>query len=76
MTALSKGLGRMDMVVDRLQFRNHVALCCKLNCNPDDQNEFCEVSVCLSVCPTLYRYRLAFLGRMVGDSHVIVKETV
>ena len=55
-TALSKGLGRMDMVVDKLQFRNHVDLCCKPNCNPDDQNELREVSVRLSVCPTLYRY--------------------
>ena len=66
-TALSKRLGKMDMVVKKLQFRNLVDLWCKPNCNPDDQNELREVSVCLSLCPTLYRYRLAFLGRVVGD---------
>ena len=59
-TALSKRLGKIDMVVDKLQFRNHVDLWCKPNCNPDDQNELREVCVCLSVCPTLYRYRLSF----------------
>ena len=66
-TALSKRLGKMDMVVDKFQFRNLVDLWCKPNCNPHDQNELREVSVCLSVCPSLYRYRLAFSGRVVGD---------
>ena len=68
-TVLSKRLGKMDMVVDncKLQFRNLVDLWCKPNCNPDDQNELREVSVCLSVCPSPYRYRLAFSGRVVGD---------
>ena len=66
-TALSTRLGKMDMVVEKLQFRNLVDLWCKPNCNPDDQNKLREVSVCLSVCPSLYRYRLAFLGRVVGD---------
>ena len=66
-TAVSKRLmGKMAMVVEKLQFRNHVDLWCKGNCNPHDQNELREVSVCLSVCPSLYRYGLAFLGRVVG----------
>ena len=65
-TAVSKRLGKMDMVVDKLQVRNHVDLWCKGNCSPHDQNELHEVSVCLSVCPSLYRYGLAFLGRVVG----------
>ena len=65
--ALSKRLGKMDMVVDKLQFRNLADQRCKPNCNPNDENELRDVRVCLSVCPTLYRYRLAFLGRVVGD---------
>ena len=65
-TAVSKRLAKMDMVVDKLQFSNHVDLWCKGNYNPHDQNELREVSVCLSVCPSLYRYGLAFLGRVVG----------
>ena len=65
-TAVSKRLGKMDMVVDKLQFKIHVDLWCKPNCNPDDQNELREVSVCLSVCPSVYRYGLALLGRVVG----------
>ena len=65
-TAVSKRLGKMDMVVDKLQFRNHVDLWCKGNFNPHDQNELREVSVCLSVRPSLYRYGLAFSGRAVG----------
>ena len=65
---MSKRLGKMDMVVDKFQFRNLVDLWCKPNyCNPHDQNELHEVSVCLSVCPSLYRYRLAFSERVVGD---------
>ena len=48
-TALSKSLGKMDIVVDKLQFWNLVNLWCKPNCNPNDQNELCEVSVCLSI---------------------------
>ena len=65
-TAVSKRLGNIDMVVVKLQFRNHVDLWCKGNCNPHGQNELREVSVCLSVCPPVYRYGLAFLGRVVG----------
>ncbi|XP_044170028.1 uncharacterized protein LOC122954064 isoform X3 [Acropora millepora] len=41
-TAVSKRLGKMDMVVDKLQSRNHVDLWCKGNCNPHDQNELRE----------------------------------
>ncbi|XP_015751975.1 PREDICTED: uncharacterized protein LOC107331827 isoform X1 [Acropora digitifera] len=39
MTAMSKMLGKMDMVVDKLQCRNHVDRWCKANCNPHDRNE-------------------------------------
>ena len=65
-TAVSSTLGKMDMVVDKLQFRNHVDLWCKGNCNRHDQDELREVSVCPSVCPPVYRYGLAFLRRVVG----------
>lgn len=53
-TAVSKRLGNMDMVVVKLQFRNHVDLWWKPNCNPHDQNELREVSVCLNLCVHLY----------------------
>ncbi|XP_044170026.1 uncharacterized protein LOC122954064 isoform X1 [Acropora millepora] len=42
-TAVSKRLDNMDMVVVKLQFRNHVDLWCKPNCNPHNQNEFREL---------------------------------
>ena len=61
-----KRLGKMDMLVDKLQFTNHVDRQCKPNCNPHDRNELHGVSVCLSVCPSVYRYRLAFCGGVVG----------
>ena len=51
-TAVSKRLCKMDMVMDKLQFRNHVDLWCKPNCNPHDRNELHGVSLCLSVCPS------------------------
>ena len=66
-TAVSKRLGKMDMVVDKLQFRNHVDLWCKGNCIPHNQNELREVNVCLFVCPSVYRYSLAF-GESGGGS--------
>ena len=57
----------MDMVVVKLQFRNHVDLWCKPNCNPHDQNELSEVSVCLNLCAHLYTDMVwLFLGRVVG----------
>ena len=65
-STVSKRLGKMDMVVDKLQFRNHVNRWCKPNCNPHDRNELHGVSVCLSVFPSVYRYCLAFCGGVVG----------
>ena len=65
-TAVSKRLGKMDMVVEKLQFRNHVDLWCKPNCNPHDRNELHGINVCLSVCPSVYRHHLAFFGGGVG----------
>ena len=65
-TAVFKRLGKMDMVVDKLQFRNHVDLWCEPNCNPYDRNELHGVSVCPSVCPSVYRHHLAFLGGGIG----------
>lgn len=48
-TKVSKKLGEMDMVVDKLHFRNHVDKWCKENCNPYDRidlegvdTEICE----------------------------------
>ena len=62
MTAVSKRLGEMDMVVEKLQFRNYVDLC-----NSHDRNELHGVNECLSVCPSVYRHHLAFfLGGGVG----------
>ena len=60
-------LWKMDMVVDKLQFRNHVDQWCKPNCNPHNRNELHRVSVCLSVCQSVHRYHLAFLGGVVGE---------
>ena len=37
LTKVSKNLGEMDMVVDKLHFRNHVDKWCKENCNPYDR---------------------------------------
>ena len=52
LTAVSKRLGKMDMVVDKLQFKNLVDLWCKPNGNPHDRNELygVSVSVCASIC--------------------------
>ena len=46
-------------VVYKLHFRNHVDQWCKANCNPRDRNELYGVSVCLSVCPSVFVF---FLG--------------
>ena len=54
--AVSKRLGKMDMVVDKFDFRNHVDRWCKANCNPHDRNDLHGENVCLSVCPSAYRY--------------------
>ena len=65
-TAVSKRLGKMDIVVERnVQFRNHVDQWCKPNCNPHDRNELRGVSGCLSVCPFVYRYqKFGFIKRV------------
>ena len=49
-TAVSKRLGKMCMVVDKLRFRNHVDRSCKANCNPHDRDKLNGVSICVSVC--------------------------
>ena len=61
-TTVSKRLGKMDMVVDKLHFRNYVDRWCKAICNPYDRNDLRGVSVCMSMCPSVYRYHFAFLG--------------
>ena len=43
-TSISKKLGGMDMVVDKLHFRNHVDKWCKDNCNPYDRDDLEGVS--------------------------------
>ena len=45
LTAVSKKLGKRNMVVDKLQFRNLLDLWCKPNGNPHDRNELYGVSV-------------------------------
>ena len=52
LTAVSKRLGKINMVVDKLQFRNLVDLWWKPNGNPHDRNELygVSVSVCASIC--------------------------
>ena len=62
----SKRLGKMDMVVDKLQFRNHVDLWCKPNCNPHDQNELREVSVCLIYVSICIQIWFGFFGESGG----------
>ena len=49
-TAVSKRLGKMCMVGDKLHFRNHVDRSCKANCNPHDRDKLNGVSICVSVC--------------------------
>ena len=57
-TAVSKRLGKMDMVVEKLRtFQASGGSRCKANCNPHDRNELHGVSVCLSVCPSVYRHQ-------------------
>ena len=34
----------MDMVIDKMHFRNHVDKWCKANCNPYDRSELDGVS--------------------------------
>jgi hypothetical protein len=41
---VSRKLGEMDMVVDKLHFRNHVDKWCKDNCNPYDRIDLEGVS--------------------------------
>ena len=70
---MSKMLGKMDMVVDKLQCRNHVDRWCKANCNPHDRNELRGVSVCLVVCIQItFRFFLEGVG---PSEYMIVKET-
>ena len=62
LTAVSKRLGKMDMVVDKLQFRNLVDLWRKRNGNLHDRNELygVSVSVCASIC---IQTSFSFFGR-------------
>ena len=107
---MSKGLRKMDMVVDELLFRSHVyrsdyqplfgrgarapprshgegpdqtrheraaevepIMCIdgeKPIANRHDQNERHGVSVCRSLCPSVYGYRIAFLGGGGGHENI------
>ena len=44
-TSTSKKLSEIDMVVDKLHFRNHVDKWCKENCNPYDRKDLEGVSL-------------------------------
>ena len=36
---MTEGLANMDVVIDKMQFRNHVDNWCKANCNPYDHGD-------------------------------------
>lgn len=38
-TKVTEGLANMDVVIDKMQFRNHVDNWCKANCNPYDHRD-------------------------------------
>ena len=44
LTPVAERLGEMDMVVDKMHFRNHVDSWCKANCNPYDLSDLDGVS--------------------------------
>ena len=52
LTAVSKRLEKINLVVDKLQIRNLLDLWCKPNRNPHDRNVLygASVSVCASIC--------------------------
>ena len=76
MTAVSKRLRKMYMVVDKLHFRNHVHRWYKANCNPHDRDKLHRVSVCLSLCIQMsFRFGEWGLGEGEARKHMIVKET-
>ena len=62
--AVSKSMGKMDMVVEKLRtFQESGGS--KANCNPHNRNELHGVSVCLSVCPSVYRHqKFGFIKRV------------
>ena len=39
LTPVANKLSAMDMVVDKMHFRNHVDRWCKANCNPYDRSD-------------------------------------
>ena len=39
LTEVTERLCNMDMVIDKMHFRNHVDSWCKANCNPYDRKE-------------------------------------
>ena len=47
-TKVTEGLANMDVVIDKMHFRNHVDDWCKANCNPYDHCDLDGVR---------YRYR-------------------
>ena len=62
-TTVFKRLGKMDMMVDKLHFRNYVDRWFKANCNPSDRNELHGVSVCMSVSVCIQiSFRFLFFG--------------
>ena len=74
-TAVSKRLGKMVMVVEKLRtFQESCGLMVQSHyCNPHDPRM--GVSVCLSVCPSVYsRIPLRFFFRGARE-HLIVRET-
>lgn len=57
-TEVSKRLADLDMVVDKMHFRNHVDRWCKSNCNPYDRPDLdgVDTEVCEQTFAWLTRY--------------------
>ncbi|XP_044174266.1 uncharacterized protein LOC122957885 [Acropora millepora] len=60
LTAVSKRLGKINMVVDKLQFRNLLDLWCKPNGNPHDRNELygVNIEICEQRFAWITKYRI------------------
>ena len=48
--AVAERLATMDMVIDKMHFRNHVDNWCKANCNPYDRKDLDGVSYLVIKC--------------------------
>ncbi|XP_044168316.1 uncharacterized protein LOC122952504 [Acropora millepora] len=58
LTAVAERLANMDMVIDKMHFRNHVDNWCKTNCNPYDRKDLdgVDTEVCEQTFSWLSQY--------------------